>query len=132
VGNLRRGHISDVIDAKGWPSRPVLSTCLSWSTESLIVDGRRRASYPPGGDDRDHGRRLVNGPLERLEKREVVKEQGDIKYAGRVDDARRLIFSTWNSGGVSPNVASFIGAATVRIYAIGEEDKQPTPGHSSK
>jgi N-acyl-D-amino-acid deacylase len=53
-------------------------------------------------------------------------EQGDLKYdipwTTLADYLQYL-----EKRGVSQNVASYIGATTIRQYVIGEEDKQPTP-----
>jgi N-acyl-D-amino-acid deacylase len=126
VGNLSGTTAPTVIDAKGLAVAPGFINMLSWSTESLIVDGRSQSEIRQGVTTEIMGEGWSMGPMNDSMKRQAVKEQGDIKYpiewATLADYLKYL-----EQRGVSPNVASFIGAATVRVYAIGEEDKQPTP-----
>lgn len=67
------------------------------------------------------------GPLNEAMKKEMVERQGDLKYAvdwttlGEYLD--RLV-----ERGVAPNVASFVGATTVRIHTLGYANRAPTPG----
>ena len=66
------------------------------------------------------------GPLNQRMKKEMAERQGDIKYEVEwttLDEYLRFL----ERRGVSCNVASFIGAATPRIYVIGHEDRAPTP-----
>jgi N-acyl-D-amino-acid deacylase len=126
VGNLSRATAPTVIDAKGLAVGPGFINMLSWSTESLIVDGRSQSEIRQGVTTEIMGEGWSMGPLNDSMKRQAVKEQGDIKYPiewTTLADYLKYL----EQRGVSPNVASFIGAATVRVYAIGEEDKQPTP-----
>ena len=126
VGNLSGATAPTVIDARGLAVAPGFINMLSWSTESLIVDGRSQSEIRQGVTTEIMGEGWSMGPLNDSMKRQAVKEQGDIKYA-----IEWTTLADWlkylEQRGVSPNVASFIGAATVRVYAIGEEDKQPTP-----
>jgi N-acyl-D-amino-acid deacylase len=66
------------------------------------------------------------GPLNDVMKKRIVAEQKDIKFEIKwttlVEYLRHL-----ESRGVSCNVASFIGATTIREHVIGLEDKAPTP-----
>ena len=126
VGNLSRATAPTVIDAKGLAVAPGFINMLSWSTESLIVDGRSQSEIRQAVTTEIMGEGWSMGPLNDSMKRQAVKEQGDIKYPiewTTLADYLKYL----EQRGVSPNVASFIGAATVRVYAIGEEDKQPTP-----
>lgn len=126
VGNLSGATAPTVIDAKGLAVAPGFINMLSWSTESLIVDGRSQSEIRQGVTTEIMGEGWSMGPLNDSMKRQAVKEQGDIKYPiewTTLADYLKYL----EQRGVSPNVASFIGAATVRVFAIGEEDKQPTP-----
>ena len=126
VGNLSGATAPTVIDAKGLAVAPGFINMLSWSTESLIVDGRSQSEIRQGVTTEIMGEGWSMGPLNDSMKRQAVKEQGDIKYPiewTTLADYLKYL----EQRGVSPNVASYIGAATVRVYAIGEEDKQPTP-----
>lgn len=66
------------------------------------------------------------GPLNPEMKRLVVERQDDIKFpVGWTSLGDYLGFL--ERKGVAPNVASFVGAATVRIHELGENDVDPTP-----
>ena len=115
-----------VIDAKGLAVAPGFINMLSWSTESLIQDGRSQSEIRQGVTTEIMGEGESMGPINDRVREHKIREQTDIKYD-----------ITWNTlaeylqylekRGVSCNVASFIGATTIREYVIGFEDKQPTP-----
>lgn len=115
-----------VIDAKGLAVAPGFINMLSWSTESLIQDGRSQSEIRQGVTTEIMGEGESMGPVNDRVREHKIREQTDIKYD-----------ITWNTlaeylqylekRGVSCNVASFIGATTIREYVIGYEDKQPTP-----
>ena len=115
-----------MIDAKGLAVAPGFINMLSWSTESLIQDGRSQSEIRQGVTTEIMGEGESMGPVNDRVREHKIREQTDIKYD-----------ITWNTlaeylqylekRGVSCNVASFIGATTIREYVIGFEDKQPTP-----
>jgi N-acyl-D-amino-acid deacylase len=71
------------------------------------------------------------GPLTPEMKAKAVKRQGDIKYPIRWTTLAQYL--DWlTKRGVSPNVASFVGATTVRVHELGEKDVQPTPAQLDK
>src|ERR1044071_8451679 len=98
---------------------------LSWATESLIVDGRGMSDIKQGVTLEVMGEGVSMGPLNEAMKKESKEQQGDIKYD-----------VTWTTLGeyldhlvalgISPNVASFVGATTVRVHEIGYADRPPT------
>ena len=72
------------------------------------------------------------GPLnDGDEGRHALERQDDIKYDDRLDDARRVPRVLVRRG-ISPNVASFVGATTVRIHELGEDDRDPTPAELAR
>jgi N-acyl-D-amino-acid deacylase len=99
---------------------------LSWSNESLLVDGRSQGELREGVTTQIFGEGSSMGPLTPDMKRRMIEQMGDLKYP-----------ITWTSlseylkhleeQGVSQNVASFIGATTIREHVIGLEDKPATP-----
>ena len=125
VGDIGGGRGSIEIDAGGRAVAPGFINMLSWATESLIIDGRSQADIRQGVTLEVFGEGWSMGPLTEAMKREARERQTDFKYGiewttlGEYLDflARR---------GVSPNVASFIGAATVRIHELGHENRPPT------
>ena len=66
------------------------------------------------------------GPLNPEMKRLAVQRQGDIKYPIRWTTLGQYLEYLQRKG-VTPNVASFVGATTVRRHELGEKDVDPTP-----
>src|SRR5947199_8833038 len=99
---------------------------LSWSTESLIQDGRSQSEIRQGVTTEIMGEGNSMGPLNDRMKERYVREQKDIKYDIKWNTLAEYL-RYLEKRGVSCNVASFLGATTVREYVIGLEDKQPTP-----
>jgi N-acyl-D-amino-acid deacylase len=105
---------------------PGFINMLSWSTESLLIDGRSQGELREGVTTQIFGEGSSMGPLTPEMKRRAIEQMGDLKYS-----------ITWTSlseylkhleeQGVSQNVASFIGATTIREHVVGLEDKRPTP-----
>lgn len=126
VGDLAKAKAKSVIDAHGMAVAPGFINMLSWSTDSLIEDGRSQSEIRQGVTTEIMGEGNSMGPLNDAMKRRMVEEQKDIKYEIKWDtlpDYLRYL----ETRGISCNVASFLGATTVREYVIGLEDKQPTP-----
>jgi len=126
IGDFKSAKAKTVIDAKGLAVAPGFVNMLSWSTESLIQDGRSQSEILQGVTTEIMGEGESMGPVNDRVREHQIREQTDIKYD-----------ITWNTlaeylqyletHGISCNVASFIGATTIREYVIGFEDKQPTP-----
>ena len=126
VRSLARARAKTLVEARGLAVAPGFINMLSWSTESLIVDGRSQGEIRQGVTTEIFGEGDSMGPLNERMKRRILDEQGDIKFAVEWTTLQEYL-QYLERRGVSPNVASFIGATTVREYVIGLEDKQPTP-----
>ena len=126
VGDFKAASAKTVIDAKGMAVAPGFINMLSWSTESLIEDGRSQSEIREGVTTEIMGEGLSMGPLNDRMKERMRREQGDIKYEIKWNTLAEYL-RYLEQRGVSCNVASFIGATTIREYVIGLEDKQPTP-----
>lgn len=126
IGKLDASRASKVIDATGLAVAPGFINMLSWSVDSLIVDPRSLSELKQGVTTQIMGEGGSMGPLNDRMKKQMKDDQGDLKY-----DIQWTTLSEYlqflERKGVSQNVASFIGATTIRTYVIGEEDKQPTP-----
>lgn len=125
VGDLQDAKGNLEIDATGLVVAPGFINMLSWATESLIQDGKSQGDIRQGVTLEVFGEGWSMGPLASHVKAEMQKNQGDIKY--------NIEWTTLNEyleflvdKGISPNVASFIGATTLRINTIGYEDRPPT------
>ncbi|WCL53807.1 N-acyl-D-amino-acid deacylase family protein [Gimibacter soli] len=114
------------IDATDLVVAPGFINMLSWANESLIADGRAMSDVLQGVTLEVMGEGSSMGPLSDEMKRLETERQGDIKYD---IDWTTLgdYFSRMEKAGVSPNIASFVGAATVRVHELGEGDVDPTP-----
>jgi N-acyl-D-amino-acid deacylase len=126
IGDLTGASATTVVHASGLAVAPGFINMLSWSTESLLIDGRSQGEIRQGVTTEIFGEGSSMGPLTEEMKRRVLKEQGDLKYDitwTTLSEYLRVL----ERRGVSPNVASFIGAATIREYVVGLEDRAPTP-----
>src|SRR5213082_2316643 len=126
VGNFSADQAKTMIDARGLAVAPGFINMLSWSTESLIQDGRSQSEIRQGVTTEIMGEGNSMGPLNERMKERVLREQKDIKFEIKWKTLAEYL-RYLETRGVSCNVASFLGATTVREYVIGLEDKQPTP-----
>ena len=125
IGNLSTAGAKRVIEARGLAVAPGFINMLSWSTESLIVDGRSQSEIRQGVTLEVMGEGSSMGPLNAEMKRRLKASQIDMKYD--VEWTTLGEYLSWlEKRGVSTNVASFLGAATVRTHVLGLEDVQPT------
>ena len=125
VGNLKDQKAKQEIDARGLAVAPGFINMLSWATESLIEDGRAMSDIMQGVTLEIFGEGSSMGPLNAPMKKEIVEQMADIKY----DIAWTTLGEYLDylvKRGVSPNVASFIGATTVRVHELGYADRPPT------
>jgi N-acyl-D-amino-acid deacylase len=126
IGDLTGAPASALVNATGLAIAPGFINMLSWSTESLLIDGRSEGEIREGVTTEIFGEGSSMGPMTPEMKQRAIKEQGDLKY-----DITWTTLSEYlrelERRGVSPNVASFIGASTVREYVVGLEDRAPTP-----
>ena len=126
IGNLKRDHGKMEIDATGLAVSPGFINMLSWAGETLIHDGRSQSDIRQGVTLEILGEGESMGPLNAAMKKELVEQQGDIKYDVKWTTLGEYLDHLVERG-VSPNVASFVGATTVRVHEIGYEDRPPAP-----
>jgi len=126
IGNLKNESAKNEIDAKAMAIAPGFINMLSWSNESLIEDGRSQSELRQGVTLEVMGEGESMGPLNEKMKNQMEKGQSDIKY--KVEWNTLGEYLKWlEKRGISCNVASFVGATTVREYVVGEDDRDPTP-----
>jgi N-acyl-D-amino-acid deacylase len=126
VGDFAKASAKKTIDAHGLAVAPGFINMLSWSNESLIQDGRSQSEIRQGVTTEIMGEGESMGPLNDRMKTRLVREQTDIKFEIKWNTLAEYLHYLEKLG-ISCNVASFLGATTVREYVIGLEDKQPTP-----
>jgi N-acyl-D-amino-acid deacylase len=127
LGTLTDATAKRVIDAKGRLVTPGFINVLSWANESLIFDGRGLSDLHQGITLEIFGEGHSPGPLS-----DEMKDQ----WRASMSDERRYEIA-WTTlaeyldylqkKGVAPNIASFVGAATVREYVLGFDDVRATP-----
>src|ERR1044071_4272460 len=126
VGPLNGDSGKTELDAKGLAVSPGFINMLSWATQSLIQDGRSQSDIRQGVTLEIFGEGESMGPLNEEMKKEMLEQQGDIKF-----DVPWTTLSEYLEylvkRGISCNVGSFIGATTVRIHEIGYADRPPSP-----
>ena len=126
VGPHAPGRGARAIDAHGQAVAPGFINMLSWANESLVADGRGLSDLKQGVTLEVMGEGNSMGPLTPEMKAYETRHQGDIKFPidwTSLDEYLRGL----EKRGVSLNVASFVGAETVRVHELGADDVQPTP-----
>jgi N-acyl-D-amino-acid deacylase len=126
VGTFQDANATRVVDAHDLAVAPGFINMLSWSNESLIQDGRSQSEIRQGVTTEIMGEGESMGPVNARVRQHMLEEQKDIKYDVSWNTLVEYL-QYLEKRGVSCNVASFLGATTVRQYVIGFEDKQPTP-----
>ncbi|MEO6113824.1 MAG: D-aminoacylase [Sphingomicrobium sp.] len=114
------------VDAHGLVVAPGFINMLSWATESLLVDGLGQSDLRQGVTLEVMGEGWSMGPLNDQMKKLSVERQGDFKYPIEWTTLGEYL-SLLERRGTSMNVASFVGATTVRQHELGENDVDPTP-----
>jgi N-acyl-D-amino-acid deacylase len=123
-------HGRTEIDIKGQAVAPGFINMLAHPEESLFADGRALSDLAQGVTLEVMGE-FSMGPLNEDMKRLVVERQADIKFPVTWTTLGEYL-ETLEHRGIGPNVASFVGAPTVRTLVLGERDVQPTPQQLSE
>jgi N-acyl-D-amino-acid deacylase len=126
VGDLAGATAPVMVDAAGLAVAPGFINVLSWSTESLLVDGLSQGEIRQGVTLEIFGEGDSMGPLTPEMKKRAYEQMGDIKYEITWTTLSEYL-KALERRGISTNVASFIGATTIREHVIGLENKPPTP-----
>ena len=125
VGDLGAVIGREEIDAEGLAVSPGFINMLSWATESLLVDGRGMSDIKQGVTLEVMGEGWSMGPLTDSMKVTMVEQQGDLKFDIEWTTLGEYL-QHLEDRGISPNVASFVGATTLRIHELGYADRPPT------
>jgi len=124
AGRLDGWRGGDELDAAGLAVAPGFVNMLSWATESLLEDGRAPSDIRQGVTLEVMGEGFSMGPLTEQMKEEVAAQSllgHPIEWTTLGEYLEHL-----ERRGVAPNVASFVGSATVREHVIGADDRPPT------
>jgi len=125
------GTAKSEVQAKGMAVAPGFINMLSWATESLIVDPKSQSDVRQGVTLEVMGEGWSMGPLSPTMKAQETERQGDLKFPIEWTSLGDYL-SYLEKRGVSTNVASFVGAATVRVHELGEGDVDPTPAQLNR
>lgn len=131
VGDLASADAVKVVDARGLAVSPGFINMLSWSTASLLVDGRSQSEIRQGVTTEIMGEGQSMGPLNDEMKQRVLSAQGDLKFDITWTTLAEYL-DHLEKRGVSPNVASFIGSGTIREYVLGLRNRKPTPAEMDR
>lgn len=126
VGDLKSATAAAVIDANGLAVAPGFINMLSWAVDDLVVDGRSLGDIRQGVTTEIFGEGDSMGPLNDEMKRRRKEAQGDLKFPIEWTTLAEYL-QYLERRGVSANVASYIGATTIREHVVGLEDKKATP-----
>ncbi len=125
VGTVE-GTATREVQAKGMAVAPGFINMLSWATESLIADPKSQSDIRQGVTLEVMGEGWSMGPMNAAMKAQETARQGDIQYP--IEWTSLGDYFGWlEKRGISTNIASFVGAATVRVHELGEGDVDPTP-----
>lgn len=126
IGKLRNKTAKRTVDASGLAVAPGFINMLSWSTDSLLVDGNSQSDIRQGVTLELLGEGMTMGPLN-----DAMKQQFGPRMRKLGVDVSWTTLGQYlellEKRGVSPNVASFAGATTVRMHVLGAANRAPTP-----
>jgi N-acyl-D-amino-acid deacylase len=125
IGTLEGASAAREIDARGMAVAPGFINMLSWATTSLIHDGRSQGDIRQGVTLEIFGEGTSPGPINDTMRRRMLASQRDIRYDVPWSTLGGYL-EHLEARGISPNVASFVGATTVRIHELGYVNRAPS------
>ncbi len=125
IGDLSSAIGTEEVDAKGMAVAPGFINMLSWAVTSLITDGKSQGDIRQGVTLEVFGEGISMGP---------VTESSAMYMKGMLEEDTEISWRTLGEylsyleeKGISTNVASFVGATTLRVNTVGFEDREATP-----
>ena len=125
IGPLAGAGAAREIDAQGMAVAPGFINMLSWATTSLLHDGRSQGDIRQGVTLEIFGEGTSPGPINDSMRQSMLENQRDIRFEIPWTTLGEYL-EHLERRGVSPNVASFVGATTVRIHELGHVNRAPT------
>ena len=126
LGDIKDANARSRIDATGMAVAPGFINMLSWAVDDLIADGRSQGDIRQGVTTEIFGEGDSMGPLTEEMKKRREEAQGDFKYKIEWTTLSEYL-KYLEKQRISPNVASYIGATTIREHVVGLADKKATP-----
>ncbi len=124
IGDLSAATARIEIDASGMAVAPGFINMLSWATESLIEDGLSQGDIRQGVTLEVFGEGSSMGPVNESMRAEQLEQQGDIEFEIPWTTLSEYLEHLVERG-IATNVASFVGATTVRVHEVGFDDRPP-------
>ena len=124
IGDLSNSTAENEINAEGMAVAPGFINMLSWATQPLIIDGRAMSDIKQGVTLEIMGEGRSMGPLNESMKIREKNRQSNIKYDIEWTTLGEYLDFIVEQG-VSVNVASYVGATTIRVHELGYEDRAP-------
>jgi N-acyl-D-amino-acid deacylase len=122
IGDLSNAIAKMTIDASGLCVAPGFINMLSWADGTILRDGNSTSDIKQGVTLEVFGEGWSPGPVRRQNSKPVdslwTTLGGYFKYAMKK--------------GVSPNIASFVGATSVRMYVLDQANRAPTAAELDK
>jgi len=131
IGDLSGAQATRDIDAKGMAVSPGFIDMQSQSMQSLLQDGRSMGAIRQGVTLEIFGEGSSEGPYTDTMQKDEQREEGDIKYPVAWTTLKDYL-QYLQKNGVSTNVASFVGAATIRENLLGFANKDPDSAQLEK
>jgi len=126
IGDLSKETATNVIDAKGMAITPGFINMLSWAPTSLIIDGNSQGDIRQGVTLEVFGEGGSMGPLNAKMKKEMEDSQQGPNKIPIAWNTLGEYMHFMEKRGISCNIASFIGATTIRENIIGEDNRAPS------
>ncbi|WPP48304.1 N-acyl-D-amino-acid deacylase family protein [Catalinimonas niigatensis] len=117
VGDIGSYEADTVIDVQGMAVSPGFINMLSWAANPLLEDGRSMSGIKQGVTLEVFGEGSSLGPVS-----EYARQNNNQIQWTTFGEALEYMADK----GIAPNVASFVGATTIRVHELGYEDRAPS------
>ncbi len=126
IGDLAGRTAGRVIDARGLVVAPGFIDMLGWSQQTILVDSRGVSKVTQGVTTEVTGEGWSPAPVNENTLRDDLPQ---LRAWGLTVDWRDFdgYFARLERSGLPFNLASFVGATTVRQYVLGAARRAPTP-----
>ena len=131
IGAFSADQGQQVLDVTGLAVAPGFINMLSWATESLLVDGSSQSDIRQGVTLEVFGEGMSMGPLSASMKELMLSRQSDLRFDIPWTTLGEYL-DHMVAKGIAPNVASFVGATTVRVHELGFADRPPDAAELSR
>ena len=124
IGDLSQRSSKQLLDINGLQISPGFINTLSWSGESLLDDGLGQSTIRQGVTLEVLGEGRSMGPITPAMRARMLEQQDydyDISWRSLGEYLKHL-----QQRGISTNVASFVGASTVRTHVLGHSNRAPS------